>query len=64
MTVQLRWLESGDGHDDDPVVRTLQFRNDLFDDGLSEWKDVPVVNARIEAKEKLIARITDGRSET
>ena len=41
---ELRWVESGDGHEDSPIVRELQTRYwDEPSDRWSEWEDVPVV---------------------
>lgn len=49
--IELRWLVRGDGHDDDPIERTLQYRcmrsvlresgNVRMEWGL--WHDVPEV---------------------
>lgn len=54
--IELRWVERGDGHDDDPLTRTLQYRElpqhgapILKGDPRYQWKDIPVVNWR-EAK--------------
>lgn len=38
--MELRWVRSGDGHDDSPIEYTLQCR-DWEEDG--EWHDIPVV---------------------
>ena len=50
MMVELRWVEKGDGHDDSPIERTLQYRE--FPKGCVTpniepvWIDVPVVDWR------------------
>jgi len=45
--IELRWVQSGDGHDDDPICETLQYRYKIAPLGeWSAWIDVPVVNWR------------------
>ena len=51
--IELRWLERGDGHNDSPIERTLQYRVREYQDGFGilpssfgkwlEWQDVPSV---------------------
>ena len=45
--IEMRWVESGDGHDDDPIERALQYRFKIAPLGeWSEWIDVPIINRR------------------
>ena len=43
--IELRWVESGDGHDDDPIRQDLQYRFQIAPLGeWSEWIDVWVIS--------------------
>ena len=43
--LEFRFVEHGDGHEDSPLKRTLQFRVN-YEDWEPSWNDVPVVSAR------------------
>lgn len=43
--IQMRWLVTGDGHEDTPTEKELQFRI-LADGHSAEWQDVPSVSWR------------------
>jgi hypothetical protein len=46
MRIELRWMKTGDGHDDSPLEYKLQFKytDDTGNINHSDWMDIPVFN--------------------
>mgnify|MGYP001566856732 CR=1 FL=1 len=47
--IEMRWVQHGDGHEDDPIERTLQFREwpGALGEGVEpDWIDVETVKLK------------------